>query len=155
MFNSSVTSRHLRISIVRHVPASDVSTAPKLPTRTWILIEPVSRPTAERASDVARLELAGTDASAVRRARRTGLFYSQKQKPLSKRQVNRAFRLLPRNLSKAAQRELWNRQRQDKPCRHLARGNPLIRRTNLRCRGNATAPESAQTRTWYRFGSVA
>jgi integrase len=39
------------------------------------------------------------------------LFYSQKRKPLSKREVNDLFRVLSRHLSKAAQRELWNRHR--------------------------------------------
>ena len=42
---------------------------------------------------------------------RSYLFYSQKQLPMSQRQVNRVFAVLSRALSKAAKRELWNRQR--------------------------------------------
>lgn len=42
---------------------------------------------------------------------RSYLFYSQKQRPMSKRQVNDMFHVISRNLSRAAQRELWNRER--------------------------------------------
>ena len=45
------------------------------------------------------------------RRERSYLFYSQKQKALSKRQVNDLFLVLSRKLSEAAQRELWNRHR--------------------------------------------